>query len=136
MNLGLAALPEVSNPDTFSEFNRIYNAINKLATVLDQYTVDGDITTSFNALVLVVNAMESDVTRMLNMRAELAKTNKLLKALTESVDSIPNTIPRVVQLRKDLQIQQALGAAAIDLPTVIVLANNLRTMSINTKLGV
>lgn len=36
---------------------------------------------------------------------------------------------------KAAQTSLALGAAAVDLPTVIVLANNLRTMSINNGMG-
>jgi len=46
INLGLSQIPEVTDDKYFYQFNKVYNAINLLASYLDQYTAKGTVVSS------------------------------------------------------------------------------------------
>ena len=108
-NLGLPAVPETENKAIFLELAKLYNAVNIIAQTLDTYTSSGGAT----AAITVV-----------------------LTDLQVQLDSIANITALVYQMDQKLTTGTATGAAATDLATVIVLANNLRTIVQSSGIGV
>lgn len=160
VDLALPAVPAIQDPQLFEEALKIYNALRIVASALDDYTGQGTFTVE---LQISTAQVESQVVSLRSEVAELKEQLALVTSGVnwqqpgELGEITPNTVAAtdltattinggVTKLGitttttfacngKAAQASYALPASATDLPTVITLANALKTMAINNGIG-
>lgn len=78
VNLGLPASPATTNIELLTELIRVYNAINILAQIIDQYTAQGSVTSAVAAIQADLVGVDSFIQGYVDNNAILTELIKVV----------------------------------------------------------
>jgi hypothetical protein len=134
VNLGLPATPATTNIELLTELIRVYNAINILAQIIDQYTSQGSVASAVTAIQADLVGVDSFIQGYVDNNAALAELTKVVGggtgASTGTGLSVKQTTPTI-----NTPILNTPAVHNLTITDIGLLLNTLYSMGNNAGVG-